>query len=78
MHYQYDDLVPNPAAILSDGTLNKDQYKADLATYISKYYERTWTLVKHVKGSDRIKTPDRLLKDDVDDHFTWEDYIINV
>lgn len=78
LHYQYDDLVPKPTAILPDGTLNEDQYKTDLASYISKHYERTWTFVKHVKESNHIKTPDGLLKDDIDNHLAWEDYIINV
>ncbi|KAL9087730.1 MAG: hypothetical protein Q9165_006497 [Trypethelium subeluteriae] len=78
LHYQYDSLVPKPTAILPDGTLNEDQYKTDLASYINARYEHTITLVKHIKESDAIQTPDGLLKAAHDDQLVWEDYIINV
>lgn len=76
--YQYDTLLPNPhsGAISPDGTLDEEQYRVDLQTYIAATYPGTWHLVDAILDKKKENTPKGLMLDDSDGSF--RDFIINV
>ncbi|KAI0850711.1 common central domain of tyrosinase-domain-containing protein [Daldinia vernicosa] len=75
LYYQYDDLVPDPGAISSDGTLDENKYRQDLETHIEKIYPSTKNYIQGIRLDNKIKNSDFF---EVGDGHSWDDYIVNV
>lgn len=65
LHYEYDDLMPQPEAINPDGSINKPRYLADLTAHINTLYPSTSQIVKGTLGHTLAEGK-------------FHDYIINV
>jgi tyrosinase len=75
--YQYDDLVPNPGAILPDGTLNEEQYREDLLVYIQTTYPSTLDYVQQVLKDSEVENPSFFGPHNTELGI-WNDYLINI
>ncbi|KAI1814571.1 common central domain of tyrosinase-domain-containing protein [Poronia punctata] len=73
-NYQYDDLVPNPGSINPDGTLNEEQYRADVLDHIQDIYPSTKRYIQAIRLDDKTKYED-IFDPDTD---IFEDYTLNV
>ncbi|KPM45298.1 hypothetical protein AK830_g1254 [Neonectria ditissima] len=77
LSYQYDDLKPQPEAILADGTLNEERYKTDLMTHIHKIYPSTLKYYEKLMADRAIENADFFGPNNTA-NVTWNDYIINI
>ncbi|KAF4990549.1 hypothetical protein FGRMN_8410 [Fusarium graminum] len=73
--YQYDDLDPKPSALNDDGTLNEEQYKIELDSYIHKTYPGSAQVVGTIRTMRGIRIPKGLSEEEGD---AFKDYIINI
>ncbi|KAF5660864.1 tyrosinase precursor [Fusarium heterosporum] len=77
LNYQYDDLIPQPDAILPDNTLNEDRYKVDLAAHIQKIYPSAQKYYEAIYANSDIANKDFFGPTNTE-KTTWNDYLINV
>lgn len=78
LHYQYDNLVPQPGAILPDGTLNEEEYKYDVLSYIYKTYPCTPHYIGNVANNQTTHDNNKIFGPVHTKNQTWNDYLINV
>ncbi|KAK7409406.1 hypothetical protein QQX98_008415 [Neonectria punicea] len=72
---QYDDLVPDSAAVKPDGSLDEDHYTNDIEAHVNRTYPGAALVASKIRCTEEVKTPDGL-PEKIGEPFP--DYIINV
>ncbi|KAJ4319923.1 hypothetical protein N0V84_006106 [Fusarium piperis] len=77
LNYSYDILTPAPIAILDNGSLNEEVYKAELLAKINNTYTSTGEYYRKLYEDEKITNEEFFGPNNTKFH-TWNDYIINV
>ncbi|KAK7403442.1 hypothetical protein QQX98_010808 [Neonectria punicea] len=77
LNYKYEILNPAPIALLDDGSLNEEVYRAELLANINSTYTSTGEYYRKLYEDEKIKNEEFFGPNNTRFH-TWNDYIINV
>ncbi|KAM0421046.1 hypothetical protein ACHAPT_011117 [Fusarium lateritium] len=77
LNYTYDTLAPAPVALLSNGSLNEELYRAELLAKINTLYTSTGEYYSKLLEDESIVNEEFFGPNNTKFH-TWNDYIINV
>ncbi|KAF5594587.1 uncharacterized protein FSUBG_9407 [Fusarium subglutinans] len=75
--YQYDDLRPQPDAILPEGGLNEEKFKSDLEKHIQDIYPSIQMYYDALLKDKKVSNVDFFGPHNTDNE-TWNDFLINV
>lgn len=77
LNYTYDILTPAPVALLDDGSLSEEVYRAELLAKINSTYASTGEYYRKLYEDERVTNKEFFGPNNTKFH-TWNDYIINV